>query len=185
MDRNRRHSIRLRSYDYSQNGYYFVTICAQNREEIFGEIIRGQMKINLIGKMIRAEWVNLTNRFKNIGLDEFMIMPNHIHGIIEIVGATLVVAHNKRAGTRPAPTESHATLGQIIGAFKSITTHKYILGIQIYNWPTIDRKLWQRNYYEHIIRNERDYFAIKNISKIIPGIGIRMSCMEMVNNPER
>ena len=122
--KNRR-SIRLKEYDYSQSGAYFVTVCTHNRECLFGEIVDGEMVLNDAGKMISEKWQELRIRFPHIELDECMIMPNHFHGIV-IVGATLVVAQintvdTERAGTRPAPTRK-TTIGDIVGAFKSITT---------------------------------------------------------------
>ncbi|MDQ1363616.1 MAG: REP-associated tyrosine transposase [Pseudomonadota bacterium] len=91
-------------------------------------------------------------------------MPNHIHGIIEIVGAPLVGARSgagieSRATTRVAPT-GQKTIGDIVGAFKSLTTHAYIHGVKNNNWISFNGKLWQRNYYEHIIRNEESYLKI-------------------------
>ncbi len=148
-----RQSIRLKNYDYSQPGYYFVTICTWNRLNIFGDIDNAQMDLNLYGKMVEKAWGELKVRFPDAYLDEFEIMPNHFHGIIAIVGAPLVGARGERAGTRPAPT-----LGAIIGAFKSITARQFILSLK-------DKKnhsqLWQRNYYEHVIRNEKELFELR------------------------
>ena len=109
-------------------------------------------------------WNELSHRFSNIELVEYIIMPNHIHGIISIVGAPLVGARTteidspKRADTRPAPTTG---LGDIVGAFKSITTHKYIRGVKQNGWAPFLGKLWQRNYYEHIIRKENEMVHIR------------------------
>lgn len=136
-----RKKLRLPDYDYSSEGAYFVTICTQNRQCLFSNITDGEIRLNEAGTMIQIRWQQLPERFNNILLDEFTIMPNHLHGIIEIA----------EAGTRPAPT-----LGAIIGAFKSITTHDYIAGVRQRNWPPFSEKLWQRNYYEHIIRNESE-----------------------------
>src|SRR3972149_1946309 len=97
-----RRSIRLKEYDYSQPGAYFITICTDNKELYFEQY--PQLK-----QMVNRQWHEITSRFDNIQLDEFIIMPNHIHGII-FVGATLAVAPNNRAGARPAPT-----IGEIIG----------------------------------------------------------------------
>ncbi len=119
-------------------------------------------------------WEELPGRFPDIELDEFIIMPNHIHGVIVIVGAPLVGARGggadgeknavetkkradivkNRADTRPAPTNAKLTLGNIVCAFKSLTTDQYILGVENQNWPPFPGRLWQRNYYEHIIRDE-------------------------------
>lgn len=111
--------------------------------------------------MIYDMWCELIDRFSNIKLDEYVVMPNHMHGIIYIVGAPLVGAptgtgNAVRAGTRPAPT-----LGSIIGAFKSITTNKYIENIHGNKWPKFYGKLWQRNYFERVIRDERELNAMR------------------------
>ena len=89
-----RKSIRLKGYDYAQAGLYFITICCQNHISYFGHIQNGEMILNDAGNMIETEWINLKNRFPNIGLHEFVTMPNHFHGILEIVRASLVVAQN-------------------------------------------------------------------------------------------
>ena len=110
------------------------------------------------------KWYELPQRFSSIELIEYVIMPNHIHGIIAIVGVPLVgtlkaVSDSpKRADTRPAPTVG---LGDIIGAFKSIATHEYIKGVKQHGWTPFSGKLWQRNYYEHIIRNEKEFSSIR------------------------
>jgi putative transposase len=147
------------------------------------------MKLNGAGEMIRDILEQLPNRFDNIELDAFIVMPNHVHGIINIVGArddsqetdtpadvcTRCNAHeqnsyfvgaplvgalendrpgaleNHRAGTRPAPT-----LGDVVGKFKSISTHEYVIGVRQKRWPAFNTRLWQRNYYERIIRNEKE-----------------------------
>jgi REP element-mobilizing transposase RayT len=149
-----RRSIRLKGYDYSQEGAYFVTICAYKKESLFEDMI--------VGSIIEEEWRNMSERFDCIELDEFVIMPNHIHCILWInnVGATLAVALNnettkKRAGASPAPT-----LGNIVGAFKSMVSTEYLKWI---NQNNLKRSgmLWQRNYYEHIIRNEDELNRIR------------------------
>ncbi len=167
-----RRSIRLKGYDYSQAGLYFITICCQDRTCLFGEIENGEMQLNDIGKMIELEWLKLPNRFSKVELHEYVVMPNHFHAILEIVGATLVVAPNNdsgenndggenknRATTRVAPTK---TIGDMMDAFKSITTVEYILGVKTLGWPRFDGKIWQRNYHEHIIRNEQSYQTISD-----------------------
>jgi len=150
---HQRCSVRLKGYDYSQGGYYFVTICTQNRRPLFGEIKNDVMILNDAGKMVDRQWNGLAGRFKNIQLDEYIVMPNHFHGIIIIVA-------NIRAGTRPAPTPL-PTFGDMVGAFKSITSHEYINGVKQNHWKPFDGKLWQRNYYEQIIRNETSLQRIR------------------------
>lgn len=200
-----RRSIRLKGYDYSQAGLYFVTICCENREHCFGKIENDEMVLNDAGKMIDTQWLALTTRFQNIALHEYIVMPNHFHGILQIVGATLVVAqnnapknnvgatlvvaqndggdennigdeNNNRATTRVAPTDgvginngattrvapTTKTVGDMMDAFKSITTVEYIRGVKTLGWQRFDGKIWQRNYHEHIIRNEQSYQTISD-----------------------
>jgi putative transposase len=279
-----RKSIRLKGYDYSQAGAYFVTIVTQNRQHLFGEVKNGGMVLNAAGEKVEQIWHTLPERFPQIELDAFVVMPNHVHGIIVItddqttvistesaretplhqpeqpkdvinqteqmndpsafmmdqtvgaglvpapmqtdnqpplhqtnqtddettlgktermndetppvtnqtVGAGLVpaliqpahqttlgktehmkdetelIAHRTPgAPTRGAPTEhknaSFATtpddqkrslLGDVVGAFKSLTTHAYVMGVREHGWPPFDKRLWQRDYYERIIRSE-------------------------------
>jgi len=164
-----RRSIRLQTYDYASAGAYFVTICAYQSEYLFGEIRGGEMRVNEIGRIVRDVWDGLPSRFPAIETDEFVVMPNHIHGIIWIrgVGAPLVGAlggmsterggmSTERAGTRPAPT----SVGNVIGAFKSISTVEYIR-YQKRISPAWIPRLWQRNYYERIIRSESELYAVR------------------------
>ena len=172
-----RKSIRLSGYDYSQAGLYFITICIQNRKCLFGEIMDGAMASNGSGKMVKNEWLQLPQRFTNIKLHEYIVMPNHFHAILEIVGATLVVAQNdtvakntdaknntvdseKEKGQPQGIAPTNKTVGDMIGAFESITTVEYIRGVKTNGWRRFDKKLWQRNYWEHIIRNENEYKRI-------------------------
>ena len=155
-----RRSIRLKGYDYASPGAYFVTICTQGRVCRFGHVVNGVMQLNDAGRMVQTAWESIPGRFPNVAGDTYVIMPNHFHAIITIhhpVGATLVVAPNG-AGTSPAPTMP--TLGGIVGAFKSITTNEYIVGVREMGWSRFDRRLWQRNYWEHIIRTPESHARI-------------------------
>ena len=152
-----RKSIRLKNYDYSQAGLYFITICTENRLHLFGEIVDDSMVLNDAGLMIDKIWHEIPNDFVNIQLNEFLIMPNHIHGIIEItVGAPLVGAQNKSG----QPQGIAPTVGDIVGALKSLTTNQYIKMVKQNILSPFDKKIWQRNYWEHIIRNENEYNLI-------------------------
>lgn len=169
-DLPRRKPLRLAGYDYAQAGAYFVTIVTQGRTLLFGEIVQDEMRLNAAGNMTEKIWQSLRERFPTVELGEYVVMPNHFHAVIILVGAGLVPARHGRgpsmneesdasggvdvtgATTRVAPTGP--TLGQIIGAFKSITTHEYIVGVKTLGWPAFDKSIWQRNYYEHIIRSE-------------------------------
>lgn len=161
--KHNRKSIRLKGYDYSQAGLYFITMCTQNRANLFGEIQNGEMILNEAGGMVEKEWLKLPKRFTNIKLHEYITMPNHFHAILEIVGATLVVVPEPSRMGKPQgfpPTVKPKTVGDMIGAFKSITTVEYIRGVKNLDWEPFYRRLWQRNYWEHIIRDEQSYHRI-------------------------
>ena len=274
-NRHHRRSIRLKGYDYSQAGAYFITICTQDRACLFGKVVNGEMQLNDAGRMVLAEWNMLPERFPHVVLDAFVVMPNHVHGIVvitnpatddtattaptivgtglvpvpnagtmgavpdagtmgavpdagtmgavpdagtmgavpdagtmgavpnagtmgavpdagmmgavpdagmmgavpddgattrvaptaaTIVGTGLVPVPDDGATTRVAPTVGDIvapTVGDIVGAFKSRVTVEYIRGVKTSGWPPFRGRLWQRNYYEHIIRNERALNAIR------------------------
>jgi len=153
-----RKSIRMKDYDYSQNGAYFVTICVNNMVCFLGDVVDSTMVLNDVGKMVQTAWNNLPKRFPEIQLDVCTIMPNHLHGIVAIVGAPLVGAlcEEKRVTTRVTPT-----LGTIVGQFKSISTTEYTRNVKQSHWPPFHNKLWQRNYYEHVIRNDDELIKIR------------------------
>ena len=173
---NHRRSIRLKGFDYSLAGAYYITICTQGRDCLLSEIVLDELVLSAAGQMVEEVWTALPQRFGGIAPDDFVIMPNHFHGILiihESVGAGLVPApratpaQDDRATTRVAPTVNRA-LGEIIGAFKSITTHEYLLGVRERGWPPFDRRFWQRNYYEHVIRDEAELAAIRAYIKDNP-----------------
>ena len=154
-----RKTIRLKNYDYSSNGYYFVTICTQNREKLFGEIVGATLcgRPNNPDKLIVKWLLELENKFKDIKIDEYIIMPNHIHFIIKRTGD-----HTGSTGDHTGSTGDHAgsPLRDIIGWFKTMTTNEYIAGVKDGRFMPFKGRLWQRNYYEHIIRNYDDYINI-------------------------
>ncbi len=172
--KHHRRSIRLKGYDYSQAGAYFVTICTQNRECLFGEIVQGEMCLNDAGKMIIRWWDELSNKFPMFDPDAFVVMPNHLHGIgiISDVGATLggrpelamsgLSDDEEGQPHRVAPTQpiTRPALGDIMGWFKTMATDEYIRGVKHLGWKPFQKKVFQRNYYEHIVRNERELNAI-------------------------
>ena len=154
-------SIRLKGYDYLQAGLYFITICTQNRLCLFGKIENREMILNDPGIMIERQWQELIYRFDNIKADEFIVMPNHFHGIVKFVGVPLVGTQNtKQQPTTGQPQGIAPTVGDVVGAFKSLTTNEYIRGVKNNRWSRFNKKLWQRNYYEHIIRNEKSCYHI-------------------------
>jgi putative transposase len=157
-----RHSIRLRNHDYSRMGVYFITICAYNRECLFREIANGKMRLNEYGTIIHEEWIKTGQIRRNIKLDEWIIMPNHVHFIIIIDG-------DGRGTARRAPTGEQfgkptiGTIPTIIRSFKSAVTKRIN---ELRGLPGIP--LWQRNYYDHIIRNEKSMNEIREYIKFNP-----------------
>lgn len=157
---HRRKSIRLKGYDYSQAGLYFITVCTHNRVPLFGEIVDGQMQFNESGIVADEEWRKTEHIRSNIVLHEFVIMPNHVHGIIELVGAHCMRPHGIRpecadSDEQPGRVQRAPTVGDIVRGFKSSVT-KRLNAISC----TSGQRFWQRNYYEHIIRNEAAYLKI-------------------------
>ena len=147
--KHHRRSIRLKGYDYSQAGAYFVTICINHGQHRLGEVRDGILIPSLAGIMVAACWFALAERFPNIELDLFTLMPNHIHAIIVIVEPGLT------ANKRPL------VLGNMVGAFKSISTNHYIDGVHEQGWEPFHKRLWQRDFYDRVIRNERELEAIR------------------------
>jgi len=144
--KHHRRSIRLKGFDYSSAGTYFVTIVAWRREMLFGEIVDGINLLNDCGKIVAEKWEWLETQYSYVELGAWIVMPNHFHGI-------LVIHEDGRGGSRSAPTPiKHKPLGGLIGAFKTVST-KYINLLR----NTEGQLVWQRNYFEHIIRTEREW----------------------------
>ncbi len=160
--KHHRKSICLKGYDYSQAGMYFVTICCHDRLCLFGHIENGKMILSPTGIVADVLWHEIKNHVPNVELGEFIVMPNHIHGIIIIttdnVGGN-VVGTTHALSLPPPPrfqNQGKNTLSSIVGSYKSaVSKHVHRLGFEF---------SWQRNYYEHIIRNEQSY---KRISEYI------------------
>jgi REP element-mobilizing transposase RayT len=169
-----RHSIRLKEYDYSKSGLYFVTICCENRKCLFGKIDDSQMVLNDAGVMANECWMDIPKHFPNTVLHEYAIMPNHVHGIIEITNTENSsipdISHKKRAkDVSPLRGDSLAsqmfcgtskTIGSIVRGFK-IGVTKWLRNNLSSQYPQ-NQSVWQRNYYEHIINNEQSYQNITN-----------------------
>ena len=184
-----RRSIRLKGYDYSQAGLYFITICCEDREYRFGKIENDEMTLNEYGTIAYNEWIKLTERFSYFELDVFQIMPNHMHAIITLntVGAGFTPTKNnghnndeiygqspngqpQRLPLQLTDNDNRAnamdahTIGDIIGAYKSLVANE-CLKIWKTKWVGANPapkmgKLWQTNYHEHIIRNQQSYQKI-------------------------
>lgn len=167
LNKYHRRSIRLKEYDYSQSGIYFITICAENRECLFGKISEGQIVLNELGEIIKNEWEKTPIIRANVALDEFIVMPNHLHGIIIITNRRGVLPYapsynQPNKGVLPyAPTlnkfqsPSH-NIGAIIRGFKSATAKQIDISRNAPGAP-----IWQRNYYERIIRDEKGMNSAK------------------------
>ena len=206
-----RRSIRLKGYDYSQAGLYFITICCDNRMCLFGNVVNGEMELNDAGKIAYACWMEIPNHFPNAVLHEHIVMPNHVHGIVELVGAKhfspdmpdmpdmpempntsnasntpneyfpdnnrakhfspdmpntsntsntpneYFPDNNRAKGFSPLRSPSK-TIGSVVRGFK-IGVTKWFRNTMADDFPP-QRQVWQRNYHEHIIRNEQSYQTI-------------------------
>ena len=133
-----------------------MTVCTQDRACLFGNVADNTMRLNDAGQMIEQWWFELNRKFPTVESDEFVVMPNHFHGIVIIaVGADLRVGPGSK-GARTAHRGAHAgaPLPTVIQWFKTMTTNEYIRGVKAASWPSFNGRLWQRNYYEHIIRSE-------------------------------
>ena len=193
-----RRSIRLKNYDYSQKGSYFITIVTQNRKHLFGKIEDGKMILSSVGKIVEEEWMNTIQLRPNVVLGEFIIMPDHMHMIVTII--TQIEKKDKEEWIHSNPKSPSHTIGAIIRGFKGASTKKINLflnsrtGESLFapskkinlflnsseesregellfapsselpfapSAPFAPNKIFQRNYYEHIIRNQRDYHRIE------------------------
>jgi REP element-mobilizing transposase RayT len=202
-DKRHRRSLRLKGYDYSSPGAYFITICTHQRECLFGEIVDGEMQLNPLGNVVRSHWMKLSHHHAHVELDAWVIMPNHIHGILILNnlgrGAALGqdsehsnddsmpnatpsrdrgytnfdwlptepgVAFGQESQSSPSdglpnaaplpPRLGTGTVGAIVLNFKSVTTRSFN---RIKRSP--GSSIWQRNYYEHIIRSKESLCRIR------------------------
>jgi putative transposase len=166
-DIHHRKSIRLRGYDYSQAGLYFLTICTKNGECLFGNIADGEMHLNSNGKIAQEEWLKTAEIRSNIRLHESVVMPNHMHGIIEIIPTDNHDLQSDEMGSvvlcGEGRMQSAPTLGNIVKGYKSAVTRR-INELQ----DTPGGVVWLRNYYEHIIRDESAYLYISEYIKTNP-----------------
>lgn len=153
-----RRSIRLRDYDYSLSGAYFVTLCAHQRQCLFGNIQDGTMCLNLLGQTIQNCWNNIPIHFSKVELDAFVVMPNHIHAIVLLTDTEEIPLQQKASSSGP----KQGSLGAVIGQFKSSVTRQFKQDSGAFG------PLWQRNYYEHIVRSETALNHIRTYIDINP-----------------
>jgi putative transposase len=156
-----RRSIRLNGYDYSSRGLYFVTICTHQKKCLLGTVVDGQAHLSAAGREVIRVWCELPQRFPGLVLDAFVAMPNHVHGVIAVVGAGLAppadgAPFRTARGGRCALTKASFSLGDVVCAFKSLSAIAVNRALHRRGVP-----VWQRNYYEHIIRNGRSLTKIQ------------------------
>lgn len=143
-----RRSIRVLGFDYTNPGPYFITIVTEGRIPHFGKIIGSEMKLNRLGEIVQQEWLRMTNRFPGLRLEEYIVMPNHFHGLLFL--------NEKRDLEEEAASVQSGSLGAMVRAFKSSTTlrFRHLCGDD-------EGQLWQRSYYEHVVRGARDFDLIR------------------------
>ena len=142
-DQHHRRSVRLADYDYSQPGAYFVTVCTHGRRPLFGQVVDEHVRPSNAGLMASDWWRRTKSKFPTIELDEEIVMPNHLHAIVNITA------------------NGGATLQEIVQWFKTMTTNAYLRGVKQLGWPRFEKRLWQRSYYEHVIRDEAELASIR------------------------
>jgi REP element-mobilizing transposase RayT len=136
-----RRSPRLQGYDYAQDGGYFITINTKENMCLFGEIVEEAMQLNPAGEMVQACWLELAERYPTCELDAYVVMPNHLHGIIFI-------------NNDPKDEAEHVSLSTMMQWFKTVTTNGYIRGVRAHEWPRFPGRLWHGRFYDHIIRHD-------------------------------
>ena len=145
-----RKQLRLKNFDYSENNAFFITICTYNRNRLFGKVEKTTVGATLCGrpnnphKMVEKRLFEIPNKFSNTKIDYYVIMPDHIHFILFIEG-----------------DHTGSPLQDIIGWFKTMTTNDYIKGVKNKLYEPFNKHFWQRNYFEHVIRNENDLFECR------------------------
>ncbi len=153
-DIHHRRSIRLPEYDYAAPGFYFVTLCVHGRLPLLGAIADGTVHLNAAGRMVEEWYHRCAEHFPDIECLEMVVMPNHFHCIWHNTGIDADANHTLSGEHTGSP------LQRVVQWFKTMTTNAYIRGVEQHGWPTFDTRLWQRNYYEHIIRDQQSYEEI-------------------------
>jgi REP element-mobilizing transposase RayT len=157
-----RQSIRLPGYDYRQAGAYYVTVCVQDRRSLFGEIVDGTMRCTDAGAMICDTWHALPDHYPGVSLDAFVAMPNHVHGVIVLTGDGRPPGNDAGQPRGDAPAGAAGlSLPEVVHRFKSLTTARYRHGVYERGWPPFPGRLWQRNYWDHIVRGRSDLERIR------------------------
>ncbi len=171
-DHHHRRSLRLRGYDYRQPGTYFVTAVLQDRECLLGEVVNDEMCLNEPGRMVQSVWQDTPSFYPGVGVDSFIVMPNHIHAILVLDGA-------RRDGGETSGGRV-LSVGDVIQRLKTLTTRRYVDGVQHQGWRPFRKRLWQRNYYEHIVR---DAAALRRFQEYVVANPLRWQLDE--DNPAK
>lgn len=140
-DRPHRRDMRLAGWDYRRPGPYAITICTEHRWHRFGKVVDGEMVTNPAGQMVVDAWARMGDAFPTVTFDAWVLMPNHLHAIVRLAATDLT--HRPR-------------LGDLVQGFKGLTTAQYAAGVHAGRWEPFDGRLWQRNYYDHIVRDLSD-----------------------------
>ena len=150
-----RQSIRLHGYDYSYAGLYFVTICVNDRQSLFGKLGGDKLRPTPAGRMVRSVWDLIPEAFPDVETDSFVVMPNHVHGIIAFTAGPVGcgVAPKRKNQTGQYRSNNGATLSDVLRWMKSTAVTRYRINVRRSGWRPYSVRLWQRNYYEHIIRD--------------------------------
>lgn len=160
-------SARAPWWDYGQDAAYFVTICTKDRKHFFGDVVNGVMKLSHVGIIADLLWNEIKNHANHIGLDEYVVMPNHVHGILILNGNRVETTHPLSLPPVPEPptksrfqNQGKNTLSSIVGSYKSaVTRHAHRLGFEFE---------WQSRFHDHVIRNEEEYHRIANYISLNP-----------------
>lgn len=158
-EKHHRRSIRLKGYDYSQSGAYFITICSWQKECLFGKVVNGQMELSRYGEIVQFNWENLPQRYLGLELDAFVVMPNHVHGIVVLRDGGWAGLGNQLVKCGTACETRPYGLGEIVRGFKTFSARRINHVRKMAGVP-----VWHRNYWEHIIRND---VALENIRAYI------------------
>ncbi len=146
-----RRSIRLKGYDYFQAGAYFVTICTHGRIPLLGQISGEEVSLTPAGLMISTTWHEIPAHYRGVDVDAFVVMPNHVHGIIVI----------QDLGRPQGVATTALSLGDVVHRFKTMTTRRYSEGVHRSGWSRFDERLWQRNYFERVVRDDGELNMIR------------------------
>ncbi len=166
-ERPRRRLMRLQGWDYASAGAYFVTLVLQERACLLGDVVDGRVELSPAGQTVETWWLALPERLAGVELDAYVVMPNHLHGVVMLSGDG--GGRKQQEGGHVGPplrdeTKS-ASVSALVQWFKTMTTNAYLRGVKEQDWRAFPGRLWQRGYYDHIIRNEdalngvREYIA--------------------------